>query len=56
MANVRLFDGEEVRYRRLPRGFVVYSVGEDEKDDGGKEAAGEKRDRGDGDITFVVER
>jgi hypothetical protein len=31
------FDGKPLRYRRLDRGYVVYSVGEDGKDDGGKE-------------------
>jgi len=30
------FSGAPLRYRRTERGFVVYSVGEDRKDDGGK--------------------
>jgi hypothetical protein len=29
------FDGQPIRYRRLPDGVVVYSVGHDETDDGG---------------------
>lgn len=31
------FDGAPLRYKRVDRGFVVYSVGEDGRDDGGKE-------------------
>ncbi len=52
------YDGESLRYTKLERGFVVYSVGEDGVDEGGKE----KPPRGDGepgetyDITFVVAR
>ncbi len=30
------FDGMPLRYRRLDRGYMVYSVGQDGKDDGGK--------------------
>ncbi len=30
------YDGMPMRYRRLDRGFIVYSVGDDHKDDGGK--------------------
>jgi hypothetical protein len=53
------FDGAPLRYRRLNRGFVVYSVGEDGKDDGGKKppsAAGRESEASVRDITFIVER
>ena len=49
------FDGKELRYRKLEVGFVVYSIGEDEIDNGGKEPA-DKRDRKDCDVTFIIER
>ncbi len=41
------FDGQPVRYRQLTRGYVLYSVGEDGKDNSGDEKK---------DITFTVER
>ena len=41
------FDGQPLRYKKLAKGYVVYSVGEDGKDDGGDENK---------DITFTVER
>ncbi len=41
------FDGQSMRYKKLEKGYVVYSVGEDGKDDGGDEKK---------DITFTVER
>jgi hypothetical protein len=41
------FDGQPLRYKKLGKGYVVYSVGEDGKDDGGDEKK---------DITFTVER
>ena len=31
-------DGKPLRYKRLDRGYMVYSVGEDGRDDGGKQA------------------
>jgi hypothetical protein len=53
------FDGNELRYRKLDPGFVVYSVGEDLSDDGGKERQ-RKKERGEKtpnwDVTFIVER
>ena len=30
------FDGEPLRYKRMPDGIVIYSVGVDGKDDGGR--------------------
>jgi hypothetical protein len=40
------FDGAPLRFKRLSRGYVVYSVGEDGHDDGGTSA----------DVTFTVEK
>jgi hypothetical protein len=41
------FDGQPLRYQRLPSGYAVYSVGDDPTDDGG---GGMK------DVAFLVER
>lgn len=46
------FDGNELRYKKLEIGFVVYSIGRDENDDGGRERLPAKG----WDITFTVER
>jgi hypothetical protein len=47
------FDGNPIRYGRLSRGYVVYSVGKDRQDNQGKET----RERDDpGDLPFVVRR
>jgi len=52
------YDGQPLRYHKLPKGYVVYSVGPDSSDEGGAERA--KRSRGKEippyDITFIVER
>ena len=45
------FDGKPLRYKRLAKGYVVYSIGHDGKDDGGKEVDG----NGEPDITFRIE-
>ncbi len=52
------FDGAPLRYKRLDRGFVVYSVGEDGRDDGGKQGPSkETKESGEtGDLVFRVER
>lgn len=53
------FDGRPLRYRRTDRGFVVYSVGEDGRDDGGKPrrpVARGKPHAAASDLTFRVER
>jgi len=51
------FDGKDLRYKKLETGFVVYSIGEDGNDDGGKE---KPRDRTSSDapvdVTFIVQR
>ncbi len=52
------FDGNDLRYEKRGNGFVIYSIGEDLSDDGGKERP--KRRRGQSqpnwDVTFIVER
>jgi hypothetical protein len=51
------FDGNDLRYKRLDVGFVVYSIGEDLIDDGGKEKPTGKKKKGESwDVTFIVER
>jgi len=50
------FDGRPFRYKKLTRGYVVYSVGGDREDDGGKEKQpGDKSESG-YDLTFTVAR
>jgi len=49
------FDGQPLRYRKLSKGYVIYSVGRDRQDDGGKERP-EKGEAKDYDETFIVER
>ena len=53
------FDGNDLRYKKLETGFVVYSIGEDGSDDGGKERP-PRRERGiepaNCDVTFTIER
>jgi hypothetical protein len=52
------FDGKPLRYERLGRGFVVYSVGEDGRDDGGAEETSKEMNRAGRtwDLVFTVER
>ncbi|HCO95659.1 MAG TPA: hypothetical protein DIU00_17220 [Phycisphaerales bacterium] len=51
------FDGNELRYKKLEPGFVVYSIGEDMSDDGGKEKPPRKtKESPNWDVTFTVER
>ena len=53
------FDGRTLRYEKLETGFVVYSIGEDRMDDGGKErlpTGKRKMAPSSWDITFIVER
>jgi hypothetical protein len=52
------FDGQPLRYHRLAKGYVVYSVGADGHDDGGREkpADWKSTDKTHYDITFTVER
>jgi hypothetical protein len=48
-------DGAPMRFRRLSKGYQVYSVGRDRVDDGGREKPA-KGNAGNFDITFSVER
>jgi hypothetical protein len=48
------FDGENLRFEKLDRGFIVYSIGKDGEDNGGKEHARGSVEHTD--ITFTVER
>jgi len=51
------FDGEDLRYKKLDTGFVVYSIGEDGTDDGGKERPRKRpRPSGPADVTFIIQR
>ena len=52
------FDGQALRYHRLAKGYVIYSVGQDGHDDGGREkhADWKSSDKTTYDITFTVER
>ncbi len=53
------FDGKDLRYARLQAGYVVYSIGENLRDDGGTERPPGSRTTGKSanwDITFTVER
>jgi len=48
------FDGTALHYKRLQRGYVVYSIGADGKDDGGTEY--NSKNPAGYDITFTVEK
>lgn len=51
------FDGEDLRYKKLETGFVVYSIGEDGSDDGGKEKPRKRtKPPAPADVTFIVLR
>jgi hypothetical protein len=50
------FDDQPLRYRKLTRGYLVYSIGSDLKDDGGKEKPAGARGFEGYDITFRIER
>jgi len=51
------FDGKEMRYRKLDTGFLVYSIGEDLSNDGGKEKPPRRTNESPTwDVTFIVER
>jgi tetratricopeptide (TPR) repeat protein len=49
------FDGKPLRFKKLPKGYMVYSIGPDRKDDGGVER-NPKKPGWPEDITFRVER
>ena len=47
------FDGKPIRFKKLTKGYVVYSIGKDAKDNGGKEKGDSETDY---DLTLMVER
>jgi hypothetical protein len=52
------FDGQPLRYHRLEKGYVVYSISSDGQDNGGRERPTDAKssDKTPYDITFTVER
>jgi hypothetical protein len=48
------FDAKPLKYKKFGPGFVIYSVGEDLSDDGGKERV--PKSEGPWDVTFIIER
>jgi hypothetical protein len=50
------FNGNDLRYKKLEAGFVVYSIGEDLIDDDGKEREQRTKESPNWDVTFIVER
>jgi len=50
------YDGKPVRYKRREKGYIVYCVGPDEKDDGGVERPAKAKETDPWDVTFIVER
>jgi len=55
------YDGEPLRFKKLAKGYVVYSIGSNGQDDGGKERIPysvkvSQAERNRYDITFIVER
>ena len=50
-------DGHPLKFRKLPVGYVVYSIGEDSTDDGGVSFTNRPRNsKGGWDYTFTVGR
>lgn len=50
------YDDQPLRYKKLAHGYVVYSIGPDFVDDGGKEEPPDTTDSTNYDITFIVQR
>lgn len=50
------FDDQPMRYKKLGKGYVLYSIGEDLTDDGGKEQPAPTNNSDRYDITFTVEK
>jgi hypothetical protein len=50
------FDGAPLRYHPLTNGFVIYSIGEDRSDDGGRQQVFPAKPTDKCDITLTVER
>ena len=50
------YEGRQVRYERTGKGYVIYCIGEDKKDDHGKERVSDAPKGTPEDVTFIVER
>ena len=50
------FDGQPLRYKKLVKGYVLYSIGENLTDDGGKEQPADAAEADHYDITFTVDK
>jgi hypothetical protein len=50
------FGDQPIRFKHLPQGFVVYSVGLDGTDNGGKEKPDDATDDNGYDVTFTIGR
>ncbi len=50
------YDGKPLRFKPMTKGFVVYSLGEDGDDDGGRPFKRGQKTPGDYDVTFRIER
>jgi hypothetical protein len=51
------FDGEPLRFKTLPGGYVIYSIGQDATDDGGTPLpSGSRTVKAPHDITFTIEK
>jgi hypothetical protein len=50
------FDGQPLRFQRRPSGYVVFSIGQDTKDNGGAERPPKPKTSDQWDVTFIVER
>ncbi len=52
------FGGAPLRYHRLTKGYVIYSIDSDDRDDGGRRPPDRKKstDNNSYDSTFIVER
>jgi hypothetical protein len=50
------FDNNPLRYKKLPQGFLIYSIGADFTDDGGMAKPADYTDTNHYDIPFSVER
>jgi hypothetical protein len=48
------FDGKPLRFKKRPQGYIVYSVGSDQQDDGGTEYDRNNRNAR-SDVTFILE-
>ncbi len=50
------FDGKPLRYKKLAQGYIVYSVAQNQTDEGGKEDTKEGKPMREPDIVFTMNR